>query len=90
MREMADSIRDSLKSVIVVLGAVSGDRPLFIASVTPDLVAKGYNAGDIVKKVAGVAGGSGGGKAGFAQGSGRDKSKLDEALRLVKTLVQGG
>jgi alanyl-tRNA synthetase len=87
LREMADFLRDSLQSGIVVLGAVSGDRPVFIATVTPDLVAKGYNAGDIVKQVSKVAGGGGGGKANFAQAGGKDKNKLDEALRLVKSLV---
>jgi alanyl-tRNA synthetase len=87
LREMADFIRDRLNSVIIVLGSVSGDRPVFIAAVTPDLVEKGYNAGDIVKKVSQVTGGGGGGKANFAQAGGRDKGKLDEALRLVKDLV---
>jgi alanyl-tRNA synthetase len=87
LREMADFLRDSLKSGIVVLGAVSGDRPVFIAAVTADLVSKGYNAGDIVKQVSKVTGGGGGGKATFAQAGGRDKTKLDEALRLVKDLI---
>jgi alanyl-tRNA synthetase len=87
LREMADFLRDKLQSGIIVLGAVSGDRPVFIAAVTPDLVAKGYNAGDIVKQVSKVAGGGGGGKANFAQAGGRDKNKLDEALRLVKSLI---
>ncbi len=87
MREMADVIRDKLKSVIVVLGAVSGDRPVFVAAVTPDLVAKGYNAGDIIKQVSRVAGGGGGGRADFAQAGGKDKVNLDEALRLVKQLI---
>jgi alanyl-tRNA synthetase len=87
LREMADFLRDSLQSGIVVLGSVSGDRPMFIATITPDLVAKGYNAGDIVKQVSKVAGGGGGGKANFAQAGGKDKNKLDEALRLVKSLV---
>jgi alanyl-tRNA synthetase len=89
LREMADFLRDSLKSGIVVLGAVSGDRPVFIAAVTPDLVAKGYSAGDIVKQVSRVAGGGGGGKASFAQAGGKDKSKLDEALGIVKALIKG-
>jgi alanyl-tRNA synthetase len=87
LREMADFLRDKLQSGIVVLGAVSADRPVFIATVTPDLVAKGYNAGDIVKKVSQVAGGGGGGKANFAQAGGKDKNKLDEALHLVKSLI---
>jgi alanyl-tRNA synthetase len=87
LREIADYLRDSLKSGIVVLGAVSGDRPVFIATVTADLVAKGYNAGNIIREVSKVAGGGGGGKANFAQAGGKDKSKLDEALRLVKSLI---
>jgi alanyl-tRNA synthetase len=87
LREMADFLRDKLQSGIVVLGAVSADRPVFIATVTPDLVEKGYNAGDIVKKVSQIAGGGGGGKANFAQAGGKDKNKLDEALLLVKSLI---
>jgi alanyl-tRNA synthetase len=87
LREMSDIIRDKLKSAIVVLGTVHQDKPAFIAAVTPDLVAKGYDAGKIVKQVAGVAGGSGGGKPGLAQAGGKDKKKLDEALKSVKSLV---
>ncbi len=87
LREMADFLRDKLGSAIIVLGAISADRPVFIAAVTPDLVTKGYNAGDIVKKVSTVAGGGGGGKANFAQAGGKDKNKLDEALALVKSLI---
>jgi alanyl-tRNA synthetase len=87
LREMSDIIRDKLKSAIVVLGTVYQDKPAFLAAVTPDLVEKGYDAGKIVKQVAGVAGGSGGGKASLAQAGGKDKKKLDEALKLVKSLV---
>ncbi len=87
LREMADYLRDNLKSGIVVLGAVSSDRPIFIATVTQDLIAKGYNAGNIVREVSKVAGGGGGGKPNFAQAGGRDKNKLDEALKLVKSLI---
>ncbi|UCB44243.1 MAG: hypothetical protein JSV77_09295, partial [Dehalococcoidales bacterium] len=55
--------------------------------VTPDLVDQGYNAGDIVKQVAEDTGGGGGGRATLAQPGGRDKGKLEEALRLVKNLI---
>ena len=59
-----------------------------MAVVTPDLVAKGYRAGDVVKAVAAVAGGSGGGRPEMAQAGGKDASKLDEALAVVATLVK--
>ena len=84
---MADILREKLKSGIVVLGTIYEDKPSFVAAVTPDLVKKGYHAGEIVKQVTGVAGGGGGGKAGLAQGGGKDKDKLDEALRLVRSLI---
>jgi alanyl-tRNA synthetase len=87
LREMVDYLRDSIQSGIVVLGAVSGGRPVFIAAVTPDLVTKGYNAGNIIREVSKLAGGGGGGKPNFAQAGGKDKNKIDEALALVKTLI---
>lgn len=87
LREMGDLLRDKLKSVIIVLGTIYENKPVFVAAVTPDLVAKGYNAGEIVKQVARVTGGGGGGKAGFAQAGGKDKAKLDEALRLAKSMI---
>ncbi|MBA7651304.1 Alanine--tRNA ligase [subsurface metagenome] len=87
LREMGDLLRDRLKSAVIVLGTVYEDKPVFLATVTPDLVAKGYNAGEIVKQVAKVTGGGGGGKAQFAQAGGKDKDKLDEALQLVKSLI---
>jgi alanyl-tRNA synthetase len=88
LREMADVLKAKLGSSIIVLGSVYEDRPSFVAMVTPDLVQKGYNAGDIVRKVAQVTGGGGGGKAGMAQAGGKDGSKINEALALVKTLIK--
>jgi alanyl-tRNA synthetase len=87
LREMSDFIRDKLGSAVVVLGTVYEDKPTFLAAVTQDLVAKGYNAGEIVKQVAQVTGGGGGGKPDMAQAGGKQKDKLDEALKLVKGLI---
>jgi alanyl-tRNA synthetase len=87
LREMADLLRDKLKSAVVVLGTVHEGKPAFLVAVTPDLVKKGYHAGQIVKQVAAVAGGSGGGKPDLAQGGGKDKNKLGEALKLVRSLI---
>jgi len=87
LREMSDFLKDRLGNAIVVLGTVWEDKPAFVANVAPGLVAEGYNAGEIIRKVAAVAGGSGGGKATLAQGGGKDKDKLDEALKLVESLI---
>jgi alanyl-tRNA synthetase len=87
LREMSDLLREQIKSGILVLGSVYEDKPVFLAAVTPDLVARGYDAGKIIKQVAGVTGGGGGGKATLAQAGGKHKGKLDEALNLVKSLV---
>jgi len=87
LREMCDLLREQLKSAVIVLGTVYEDKPVFITVVTPDLVAKAYNAGEIVKQVARVTGGSGGGNAKLGQAGGKDKDKIDEALRLVKSLI---
>ncbi len=87
LREISDRIRDNIGSGIIVLGSVYDGKPVFIAAVTPDLVAKGYQAGKIVGQVAKVTGGGGGGRPTLAQAGGRDGSKIDEALQLVESLI---
>jgi len=87
MREMGDLLRDRLKSAVVVLAAAFGDRPNFLAMVTPDLTGR-VHAGDLVKQVAAVTGGGGGGRPDMAQAGGKDISRLDEALGLARTLAR--
>jgi len=84
LREMGDILRDKLNSAIVVLATVYDGRPSFLAMVTPDLTARGFHAGDIINQVAKVTGGGGGGKPGMAQAGGRDATRVDEALEVVK------
>jgi alanyl-tRNA synthetase len=88
LRHMGDVLKEKLGSGVVVLAAVWDDRPSFLAMVTPDLVSRGLNAGDIVKKVAQATGGSGGGRPQLGQGGGKDKDKLEQALKLVAKLVE--
>ena len=87
LREMGDILRSKLKSAVIVLATVYNDNPSFLAMVTPDLVARGFYANDIIKKVARVAGGSGGGKAEMAQAGGKDATRLDEALDSVESII---
>jgi len=87
LRDMADAIRDKLGSVVVVLGTAYEDKPYFVVTVTDDLVAKGYHAGNIIRQTAAITGGGGGGKPQLAQGGGKDVSKLDEAIAAVAGLL---
>jgi alanyl-tRNA synthetase len=87
LREIGDILRERLKSVVVVLATVYNGKPNFLAMVTPDLIAKGFHAGDIINQVAKVTGGGGGGKAAMAQAGGKDATKIDEALKLAKSVV---
>jgi len=88
MREMGDRLKEELGSGLIVLGAVCDGKPSLLAMVTPDLVAKGFSAGQVVKELAKVVGGGGGGRAELGQGSGKDASKLEEALSQVASLVE--
>jgi alanyl-tRNA synthetase len=87
LREMGDWLRDKLGSGVVVLGTVLNDKPQLLAMVTADLVKQGYHAGQLVKALAQLVGGGGGGRPDVAQAGGRDTSKLDAALAQAKTLL---
>ena len=88
LRTMADGLRESMGSGVGVLGADIGGKVSFIAVVTDDLIqGRGLKAGDIVRDVAQLAGGSGGGKPHLAQAGGRDPGKIDEALAAVGDIV---
>jgi len=88
LREMADWFRDRVKSGVAVLGAINNGKPIIVATVTDDLIARGVKAGDLVREVARVVGGSGGGRPNMAQAGGRDPEKLGEALAIVKSMVE--
>jgi alanyl-tRNA synthetase len=87
LREMTDWLQDRLGSAVIVLGAVMGGKPGFVAAVTPDLVERGLKADTLVREVAAVVGGGGGGRATLAQAGGRDPQLIGEALGLVTSLV---
>jgi len=86
MRELADKLRDQLKSGIVVLGGEKDGKATLLVAVTPDL-SKKYRAGDLVKELSKTLGGRGGGKPELAQAGGGDPAQLDAALARVYELV---
>jgi len=88
LRLMTDSFREKYSSGVVALGSVVNDKPTIICAVTEDLTKRGLHAGDIVKAVAGIMGGSGGGRPVLAQAGGKDPSKLAEALDKVIPFIE--
>lgn len=87
LRNIVDEMKAKLGSSVIVLGAVADEKVNLVAAVTPDLVAKGFHAGKIIKEVATAVGGSGGGRPDMAQAGGKDASKLQAALSSVEGLL---
>ncbi len=85
---LSDTFKEKLGSGIVVLGAVMEDKVSFIVTVSKDLVDKGYHAGNLVREIAKVAGGSGGGRPDMAQAGGKDPAMLDKALEEAAKIIQ--
>jgi len=88
LRQMTDLFRDKLGSSVVLLGAVIDHKPMLVASVTEDLIARGMHAGNLVRNTAQIIGGGGGGRPNMAQAGGRDADKLDAALASVQSWVE--
>jgi alanyl-tRNA synthetase len=87
LREMADRMRQKHPSSVIALGSDQGEgKAALLVAVTPDLTSR-IKAGDIVKQIAPIVGGTGGGRPDLAQAGGRDASKLDEALEKVAALL---
>jgi len=80
LRSLIDRFRNEHPSGVVILASAPEGRPLIVAGVSSDLVKRGLHAGELVKSVAAVVGGSGGGKPTLAQAGGKDPSRLAEAL----------
>jgi alanyl-tRNA synthetase len=87
LRGLADKFKDKIKSGIITLGSVADSKVFLIVVVTKDLTDR-FHAGDIVKQVASVVGGSGGGRPDMAQAGGTEPDKLDQALEKVYEVVE--
>ncbi len=87
LRQMGDTLRDKQPDVVAVLATVSDSKITFLAVCGKEANAKGIKAGDLVKHVCTICGGSGGGKPDSAMGGGKDVLKLDDALAQVDNFV---
>jgi alanyl-tRNA synthetase len=89
LRELADRFKDQIGSGIVVLGCETGGKALLIVVVTKDL-GKRFHAGEIIKQIASVVGGGGGGRPDMAQAGGTQPEQLMQALEKARELIRQG
>ena len=89
LRTMCDQVREAGPNMVAVFAAVQEGKATLAATVGANAKAAGLNAGKIVKAVAQLTGGNGGGKPDFAMAGAKDLTKLDEALAAVTGIVEG-
>ena len=87
-RSAIDMLKKKAKSAAIVFAFADGDKVTLLAGVTEDLIVKGLSAGDIVKEIAPIVGGGGGGRPHLAQAGGKDPEKIDEALAEAVKMIR--
>jgi alanyl-tRNA synthetase len=87
LRNLLDAIRQQFVQGVIVLGSENGGKACFVASVSPELIERGINAGELIGQVAGMCGGGGGGKPDKAQAGGKDGSRVGEAIAAVPGML---
>lgn len=88
LRSLADQLRDRMKKGVVLLASVQEDKVSLVAMATKEAVAAKAHAGNLVKEVAKIVGGGGGGRPDMAQAGGKDPAKLAEALLKAKETLR--
>ena len=88
LRTLGDSLKDKYENAFVLLLSVVDGKPLLMATASDAAVKKGAHAGKLIKEVAGVLGGGGGGKPQMAQAGGKDISSIPQAMEKAKELIQ--
>jgi alanyl-tRNA synthetase len=86
LRDFGDKLRDKLQSGVILLGSKAGEKAMLLCLVTKDLTEK-FNAGQIVKAIAPIVGGSGGGRPDMAQAGGTKPENLGEAIAKIEEVI---
>ena len=88
LRLIMDEVRNKLGPALVVLGSENDGKVFLVGSASPEVIAKGIQANKVIKQVAGLVGGGGGGKPELAQAGGKNPAALPEAIASVENLVK--
>jgi alanyl-tRNA synthetase len=87
LRDAATDLRGNAGPSVIILAATATDRCALVCALSPEAIARGLHAGNLIKQLAPLVGGSGGGKPDFAQAGGKDPAGLDKALATALELV---
>lgn len=87
LRKTADMLIKSDKDMAIVLGTAQDGRVTLIAAISPNLVKRGFHAGNISKEIAKLVGGGGGGRPDMSQAGGQQVERLDEAISFASELL---
>jgi alanyl-tRNA synthetase len=86
LRGLADSLKAKIKTGVVVLASQSDGKVQIVVAVTPDLTSR-VKAGQVVKEIAPIVGGGGGGRPDFAEAGGKIPEKIDEMLKASESVI---
>ena len=89
LKTIVDGIKEKMKDYVVVILSKNTDNVSIIVSLSDLAIEKGLHAGKMLKEIANVMSGNGGGRDKFAEGKGKDTSKIDDAIECAKKLVNG-
>jgi len=89
LRDLGDQLKDKLGQGVVVLASQVGDKVNLIAMATEEAMSKGAHAGNLIKAIAGIVGGGGGGRPGMAQAGGKNPAGIDNAIAKIKEVLEG-
>ena len=89
LRDIADQLKEKLGAAVIVLASAGQANVNLVASVAKELTQQ-YHAGNIIKEIAGIVGGGGGGRPDFAQAGGKEPAKIPVALKRAEELIRQG
>lgn len=89
LRNLGDQLKEKLGECVILLASASGDKVNLIAMATDGAMAKGAHAGNLIKEVAVLVGGGGGGRPNMAQAGGKNPAGIDAAIEKAVSVVEG-
>jgi len=87
LKKLAEGVKDKIDDSVAVFGCIIGQKVMFACACGKEAISKGAHAGNVVKQVAMIAGGNGGGRPDAAMAGGKDISKLNEAIFAAQSII---